>query len=574
MLVEAAEAIGARLVEAATDASLPGGPVIGRARSVVEEAAVAAPKLLADALGQGKPITNASREAWTRAVVDEGTSLEALVAIHQRWRDVLFEEVAQRAATIGVDDARLSEVLGLLSGALDSSLLRSAQLIEEQRRELTARLTAERERLEEQVLVDPLTGLANRAGLLRRLGEAISSAKRADLAPAVLFCDLDRFKLVNDAHGHAVGDEVLMEVARRLGAVFRLGDTIGRIGGDEFVVVIDRSQGARGDAAQLGSRVVDVLAEPFRTGAGELYLSASLGLAEATPGDEPDLVLGRADRAMYLAKEGGRGRLVAYEPEMDEAVVRRAGKVEALRRALEHDGLSLHFQPIRRLEPEQVRSMEALVRWEDPAFGSVGAQEVVALAEEAGLLPLLDQFVLGGATMLARQWRDGGARDVKVCVNVAGSELADAGLVGRVKRALEHSGLEPDALCLEVAEVALADRQGVLAGRIRDLKELGVGVAIDRFGSGGSALSHLTTLEVDMVKLDRSIVSQLPTSEAVVALASAVVNLASQLGLEVVAVGVERPEELAALRSIGCGAAQGFLLGRPAPFARSEANVP
>lgn len=569
-LTEVAASIGSRLAEAAFDPLLPGGPLEDPARAVLEEAAARSPLLLVEALRSGEPAPTEATWAWTQALVEGGASLEALVAIHLRWRDLLAEEVARVASAAQAEDASVSQALGYLSGEVDASLLRTAKLFEAKRGELTERLTAERERLEEQVLVDPLTGLANRAGLLRRLGEAIAGSDRPELAPAVLFCDLDHFKLVNDAHGHAVGDEVLREVASRLSAVFRLGDVVGRIGGDEFVVVIDRSRGARGDAVRLGGRVVETLAQPFETTAGELYLSASIGLAEAEPGDAPELVLGRADRAMYLAKEHGRGRLVAYEPAMDEAVVRRAGQVESLRRALEHDQLALYFQPIRQLEPEQVRSMEALVRWEDSPFGPIGARELVSLAEEAGLLPLLDRFVLRAASALARQWRDAGAGEVTVCVNLAGAELADASLVQRVRAALEESGLEPEALCLEVAEVALADRQGVLAGRIRQLKELGVGVAIDRFGTGGSSLSHLTTLDVDVVKLDRSIVSALPSSEAMVALASAAVNLASQLGLEVVAVGVERPEELAVLRTIGCGAAQGFLLGRPAPFARAD----
>jgi GGDEF domain-containing protein len=258
-LTEVAASIGSRLAEAAFDPLLPGGPLEAPARAVLEEAAARSPLLLVEALRSGEPAPTEATWAWTQALVEGGASLEALVAIHLRWRDLLAEEVARVASAAQAEDASVSQALGYLSGEVDASLLRTAKLFEAKRRELTERLTAERERLEEQVLVDPLTGLANRAGLLRRLGEAIAGSDRPELAPAVLFCDLDHFKLVNDAHGHQVGDEVLREVASRLSAVFRLGDVVGRIGGDEFVVVIDRSRGARGDAVRLGGRVVEKL---------------------------------------------------------------------------------------------------------------------------------------------------------------------------------------------------------------------------------------------------------------------------------------------------------------------------
>ncbi len=414
-------------------------------------------------------------------------------------------------------------------------------------------------------LHDPLTGLSNRARFIDRLEHAMTVRRPPGVEIAVLYIDVDDFKLVNDRFGHVIGDRLLVEVAERLVEAVRAGDTVARLGGDEFAILYENAEGIA-HAERGAGRILEVFRNPFLLGHREVPASASIGIALAGPlGTTPDEVLRNADVAMYRAKSAGKARVVVFEPGMYESLVERIELKAELRQALDRHEIEAHFQPIVDLASERVIGVEALARWWHPRRGFVPPDVFIPLAEESGDIVGLGKQVLNQACAWAGNWHKRHPDDppLSVSVNVSARQLQDAGFPTDVAQALMASQLAPASLVLEITEsVLMQDIEGSL-GRLNELKDIGVRLALDDFGTGYSSLSYLRRFPVDILKIDRSFVSALNAGEEVPLIIEAIIALGDVLGLESVAEGVEERRELAALRSIGCRYGQGFHFARP-----------
>ncbi|HLX87136.1 MAG TPA: EAL domain-containing protein, partial [Acidimicrobiales bacterium] len=417
-------------------------------------------------------------------------------------------------------------------------------------------------------LHDPLTGAANRTRFLDRLGHALSQRRAPGTTVAVLYVDVDDFKAVNDRFGHVVGDQLLIETARRLQTAVRMGDTVARLGGDEFAVLIEHAAGAP-EASAAAGRVLELLRHPFRFGATSVATSASVGVAMLeTESCSAEDLLRNADVAMYRAKNSGKDRAVVFESAMYEAILERLGLETELRRAVRNNGIEVFFQPIVRLRDQRVLGVEALARWAHPERGYVAPDTFIPLAEDTGLITELGEQVLVRACSWAGRWhREHPGSALFVSVNLSARQLQDPSLPAVVDRALVDSGLDPEALVLEVTERALMDDEDLSATRVRQIRALGVALALDDFGTGYSSLSSLQRFPVDVLKIDRPFVQALGAGEDPQRLVEAVVALSDAMGLQCLAEGIELEEELAALRQLGCDLAQGryFAGAMPAP---------
>jgi diguanylate cyclase (GGDEF)-like protein len=434
----------------------------------------------------------------------------------------------------------------LPKAALDAdTLVRAVRYASDHRRSV--------ERLQHEALHDALTGLPNRTLFLDRLEQALRRARRRgpDSGAAVLFLDLDRFKVVNDSLGHHAGDELLQSVALRLDAALRPGDTVARMGGDEFTVLLEDVSDPR-EASIVAERVLATLADPFPIAGRELHVSGSIGIALAGPEVDPEELIRDADVAMYRAKAEGKARHAVFDAHMHRHVLARLDLETDLRRAIEAGALQVHFQPIVRTTSGEVTGFEALCRWQ------VEPSEFVAVAEETGLIVPLGRFVLREAARRAAEW------DACVCVNVSGRQLADPGFTRTVEEALADSGARPANLRLEVTESAMTqDREGALR-TLADLRSrVGVRAQLDDFGTGASSLRFLHRFPGDALKIDRGLVIDMLTDPGSHEIVKAIVGLAHNLGMEVVGEGVETAEHLEKLRALGCELAQGFHLSAP-----------
>ncbi len=420
--------------------------------------------------------------------------------------------------------------------------------------------------LAHQAMHDALTGLPNRNLLVDRIEQALALSARNGDSVAVLFLDLDRFKVVNDSLGHAAGDRLLCMVADRWQHVLRQGDTVGRFGGDEFIVVANAVSGRAG-ANALARRLIAAVDTPFVLDGVEVVIGVSAGVAVAENGvGVPDQLIRDADAAMYAAKNRGRGRYVVFERPMHDEVVERLRMEADLRRALSEDELVVHYQPMLRTSDRAVAGLEALVRWERPGHGLVLPAEFVDLAEETGLILPVGSWVLREVVRQAASWaRDPLLADLDVTVNVSARQLVQPGLVDEIMSVTREFGLDPARLWLEVTESVLADDPELVASVIDQLHGIGVRVAIDDFGSGYTSLEYARRFGVlSGLKIDRQFVVGLDDasshSEAIVA---ALVVLARGLGAAAVAEGVETEKQLHALEQLGCDMVQGYLFGRP-----------
>ncbi len=413
-------------------------------------------------------------------------------------------------------------------------------------------------------LHDELTGLPNRALIMDRMNQLLLRGRRLKADGAVLYVDIDDFKDVNDAFGHPIGDELLVAVAARFTAVLREADTIGRMGGDEFVVLIDDAQVGAGPDL-IAERLLEAMREPFELVgvATPLRLTVSIGVATGDRGSASDL-LRDADVALYEAKLAGKNRFVTFEPAMQADISRRVELEVALRDAINRGELHLMYQPIYRLADLELIGTETLLRWTHPTFGSVSPEEFVPILEQNGQIKEVGRWVLGQACEQAARW-DADGHQLDLSVNVSGRQLEDDTIVDDIRRALDASGCRPGSLIIEVTESALVRNPVAAARRLTAIKSLGVRIAIDDFGTGYSSLAYLQRFPVDSLKIDRCFTNGITTSAESAALIRTLVKLGQDLGFSTVAEGVETPAELDLLRLERVDQGQGFLLSHPLP---------
>jgi diguanylate cyclase (GGDEF)-like protein len=411
-----------------------------------------------------------------------------------------------------------------------------------------------------QALQDSLTGLPNRAALIRHLELSLAAGARVGRGVAVLFIDLDGFKQVNDSLGHAAGDELLVRASERISACLRPGDIVARLGGDEFVVVcvdvLDESA-----LPAIAARIGGQLATPFRIGAQNAVVSASVGIAATTHSTATaEVLLGRADLAMYEAKLRGKARAAFFDSSMQSAVDARLSVRSDLGQAITRNELRLQYQPIVSLVDEQVIGAEALVRWARPGFGLVPPDEFIPIAEESSLISAVDCWVLTEACRRAAPWCATGA---VIAVNLSARTLEHDDVVHALGQALHETGISPTQLAVEVTETTLLSGTGTANRNLARIRDLGVALSIDDFGTGYSSLSHLQRTDIDILKIDRSFVSKMDTDPASATIVNAIIAMGHALGLTLIAEGVERSDQADLLRAEGCDAAQGWLFGRP-----------
>ena len=433
--------------------------------------------------------------------------------------------------------------------------------------DVTYRKDAE-ERLNHLANHDPLTGLPNRNLLHDRLAHAI--ARRREGMAAVLFLDLDRFKLINDSYGHDVGDELLKAVAARLSACLRGEDTVARLGGDEFVVLLEDLPGIDA-AASIAGKIAARLAEPLSVGGRELPLAASIGIAlYPRDGRVPQDLLKNADTAMYRAKEAGRGGFCFFAGEMNMHALRRLTLENELRRALDGGELEVFYQPQVAMASGRLLGAEALVRWRHPLKGLVAPADFIPVAEETGLIVALGEQVLRAACRQIADWQRRGLTPLTVAVNLSPRQFRQADLVATIAGILAETGADPARLELEITESAAMQNADEAVAALRRLRAMGVGLAIDDFGTGYSSLSYLKRFPIDKLKIDRSFVQGVPDDGDDTAIVQAIAAMAGSLKLKLLAEGVESEAQRAFLESLGCAEAQGWLFGRALPAADFE----
>jgi diguanylate cyclase (GGDEF)-like protein/PAS domain S-box-containing protein len=434
-------------------------------------------------------------------------------------------------------------------------------------RDISDRRRLERE-LTRQAMHDSLTGLPNRTLLGDRLAQSLAGAARRNLPVSVLFLDLDQFKRVNDAHGHLLGDQLLIEVVRRLRRVIRPADTLARFGGDEFVILCEDTE--QGEAEGVAERLADALRDPIEVGGKWQHISASIGIAVSPPLEaDADALLRCADTAMYDAKAGGRARSRVFDSSLAAEAMERLELIGELEDVLRRDGLEVYYQPVVELATGRMVGLEALTRWRHPVRGWIPPGLFVPLAEESGLIAALDRWVLLQACRDGAALRSSGVMppDALLSVNVSARNIGDLDLdlVSMIRHATIAAGFPLDALELEVTETATMAEGESIRGVLEEVRRLGVGIALDDFGTGYSSLTYVRQLPVTAIKIDHSFTRHIVERRHDLAIAASVIDLARAVGLRTIAEGVETPEQLAVLHQLGCQAGQGFLWSKALP---------
>jgi len=420
------------------------------------------------------------------------------------------------------------------------------------------------DQIRHQAYHDALTGLPNRFLLADRLDHALEVSRRTQDHVAVLFLDLDRFKVINDSLGHHEGDKLLVEVARRIGQTVRKSDTVSRLGGDEFVVVLGTFADTT-EVALVAEKIIATLARPLRLAGKAVHSSTSIGIAVfPQDGEDAAALLKNADTAMYQAKAAGRSCFRFFDRSMNEHAVRRLELEAQLRQAIDGNQLELHYQPKVVVETGALAGFEALLRWNHPEQGRIPPMEFIPLAEETGLIIPLSYWVIEEACRKLAKWRKGGA-DIKVAINLSARQFHDEKLPQRIEAILQRTKVPGSALEIELTEGAVMDAPGRAIVILQRLRALGLRISVDDFGTGYSSLAYLKRFPINAVKIDRSFVMDLPDDAEDAAIVRAILELARALNLDVVAEGVETVEQLDFLRRAGCGQIQGYYFSQPLP---------
>jgi len=486
-----------------------------------------------------------------------------------RWRDAASEVLRETAARLELAPQDTSQALAMLEVSLRLTLVQMCECFDSERHLADEELDRRQQELAFMATHDALTGLPNRTLIVDRLEQMLLRARHSKSPVAALFIDVDNFKSINDTLGHGAGDQLLQAVAARLDGVVRDVDAVGRIGGDEFVVVAAEMSLLAGPEL-VAERLLDALKEPIKLGSDEtpVRVTASIGIAAGDRASAGEL-LRDADIAMYRAKWAGRDRYVMFECGMADAVQSRMELEMDLRSALENDEFSLAFQPTFNLSDMSPSGLEALIRWDSPTRGVVQPDDFIPLLEETGLIVSIGRWVLERACAQAAAWREQG-HTVGIAVNVSARQLDSDGIIHDVEHALCGSGLDPGALTLEITETTLMRDADDTVRRLTAIKALGVRVAIDDFGTGYSSLSHLRQFPVDALKIDRSFITGLGHNLEGETLIHTLVQLGKALSIETIAEGIEQQNELSLLREEQCDGGQGFLFARPLDVAETE----
>ena len=410
---------------------------------------------------------------------------------------------------------------------------------------------------------DDLTGLPNRILLNDRINTELAHARRQKSMMALLFLDLDRFKLINDSLGHAIGDQLLRVISRRLKNCVRDEDTIARLGGDEFMILLPRITSSS-DAGRVGRKITEALVEPVSCNGHEIHITTSIGIS-IYPFDSTDVetLIKNADISMYRAKELGRNKVVYYTAEMNAGSRKQLALETNLRKALDRGELELHYQPKINTARNTVVGVEALLRWNHPTMGSVSPAEFIPVAEDSGLIIPIGEWVLETAFKQLRKWHDAGHDELTMAVNLSSAQLSRSGIEATIHDSIENAGIDPCMAELEITEnIAIHDIDSAIA-ILNKLKCTGINIAMDDFGTGYSSLSYLRKLPIDIVKIDQSFVRDIPDSKEAILIAQAIIAMAQSLRLSLIVEGIENVKQLNYFRQQGCEIMQGFLVSRP-----------
>jgi diguanylate cyclase (GGDEF)-like protein len=514
----------------------------------------------------------AGRDAWNvfgHVAAAGSAPLNEVTKRCLRWRDAVLEVLRLSAAEKHVTEASLTQAMWMAQRTLDVTLVRMCEVFERERSRTSEELSRRQEELAFMATHDPLTGLPNRTLILDRGEQMLGRARRQQIPVAALILDLDNFTSINDTLGHAVGDELLQAVAARLDGVVRDVDALGRIGGDEFVVLAEEVTAGTG-AELIAERLMEALKAPFALAGGEhggLTVTASIGVASGERASVEDL-LRDADIAMHRAKED-RNRHVVFESDMQDVVQTRMELDMDLRGALERDEFFLLYQPTFDLRGMVPTGVETLLRWKRHSQEVVQPNDFIPLLEETGLIVEVGRWVLAEACAQAARWH-GLGHAVGMAVNVSARQLETDQFIADVAEAIASSGIAPDTLTLEITETTLMRNPEETARRLTAIKGLGVRIAIDDFGTGYSSFAHLQRFPVDALKIDRSFISQLAENPEGETLLRTLVQLGKALSIETLAEGIELEQQLTLLREEDCDSGQGFLFAKPLAVGAAE----
>jgi diguanylate cyclase (GGDEF)-like protein len=515
---------------------------------------------------------NVGREAWTifgQLAASRTVALDQVTKRCLRWADAANEVLARIAAANDISSDVLHDAETMVRRSLAVTLVRMCESFETVRRQTDEQLEVHQEELAFLATHDPLTGLPNRTLILDRAQQMLARSRRQQGPIAAFFIDLDNFKSINDTLGREVGDEMLRAVTARLEGIVRDTDVLGRVSGDEFIVIAD-SLSIAGGPELVAERLMDALKHPFEVGAKatRVTVTASIGIAcgqQYTPAE----LLRDADIAMFQAKRDGKDRYVTFATEMQDSVQARMELEMDLRSALDNDEFFLVYQPTLDLDAMRPTGVEALLRWQHPQRGLVLPADFIPMLEETGMIVEIGRWVLDHACAQASRWHRIGF-PIAMAVNVSGRQLDDSGFIVDVRNALAGSGLDPAMLTIEITETALMRNAQTTSRLLLAIKELGVRIAIDDFGTGYSSLAHLRKFPVDSLKIDRSFVSGLTRNQEGETLVRTLVELGKALSIETLAEGIEQPHELAFLRAANCDSGQGFLFAQPLTAVEAE----